>query len=169
MNASPPKTWWARFAQPTLRSSIPASDALFRTTSANRPPSRARRQLFGAVPLRHVDHRLHRSGEFVDVAHIGKIPLRYTAQRLRCDAVEQDQAEIAVLAARRSAGVEFFPAKMERGVGIFPDHIPMRDDVRMLADQRKSLIGVRRQFEEQQRATLSGPRTHRDTRPTARH
>jgi hypothetical protein len=54
-----------------------------------------RRKLFGAVPFRHVDDGLHRRGEFVDVAHIGKVSPGYAAERLRCDAIEQDDAEIA--------------------------------------------------------------------------
>ena len=55
-------------------------------------------------------------------------------------------------------------------VGIFPVHFPMRDDVGGLADQRQSFVGMRRQFEEQQRQALRGPRAdgdigtaHRDT------
>jgi len=49
---------------------------------------------------------------------------------------------------------------MERGVGVFAGHFPMRDDVRMLADQRKPLVGVRCQLEEQQREALRGARAH---------
>src|ERR1700680_5094898 len=116
-------------------------------------PLRGRRKLLGSVAFGHVDDRLHRRGEFVDIAHIGKIPLRYPPERPRRDAIEQDDAEIAVRAAGSLTGVEFFPAKMERGVGIFPGHFPMRDNVWVLADQRQPLVGMRRQFEKQQRET----------------
>ena len=76
-----------------------------------------RRQLLGAVALGHVDDGFHRRGEFIDVADIGEEPLGGTAQRFRRDAVEQNQAEIAVGAAGRLAGVELLPAKIENGVG----------------------------------------------------
>src|ERR1700716_1911196 len=46
-----------------------------------------RGKLFGPVPLGHVDDGLHRCREFVNVTHIGKVPLRYATKRLRCDAV----------------------------------------------------------------------------------
>src|SRR6266576_2786601 len=108
-----------------------------------------RGELFGPVPFRHVDNSLHRSDEFVNITHVGKIPLRCAPQRLRCDTIEQDQAEIAVFPSGCSAGVELFPAKTERGVVVFSGYLPMRDDVRMLADQRESLVGMRRQLEEQ--------------------
>src|ERR1700728_2222235 len=39
------------------------------------------RQLFGPIPLRHVDDGLHRSGQFVDITHVGKIALRGAACR----------------------------------------------------------------------------------------
>src|SRR5882672_4208881 len=64
------------------------------------------RELFGAVAFGHVDDGDHGGGEFVDVADIGEIALGGTAQRFRRDAIEQDQAEIAVLPPRRRAGVE---------------------------------------------------------------
>src|SRR5216684_2853236 len=113
------------------------------------PRPRRRRQLFGSVSLRQVDDGLHRSGEFVDVTHIGKISLRYAAERLRCDAIEQDDAEIAVFTAGRSTGVEFFPAKMECGVGLLSGHFPMRYDFWVFADHREPLVGMRCQLEEQ--------------------
>src|SRR5206468_6417477 len=53
---------------------------------------RRRRQLFGAIALRHVDHGLHRRGEFVDIAHLREIALRDAAERFRRDAVKQDEA-----------------------------------------------------------------------------
>src|SRR5258708_21107449 len=68
------------------------------------------RQLFGAVALGHIDHGGHWCCEFVDVADVGEIPLRYPAKRFGRDAVEQDQAEIRVLAAARRTGFELFPA-----------------------------------------------------------
>ena len=88
--------------------------------------------MFGSVSLRQVDDGLHRSGEFVDVTHFGEISLRYAAERLRCDAIEQDEAEIAVRPARRLAGVEFLPAKVEDRVGLFARDFPLRDDMRVL-------------------------------------
>src|ERR1700675_3120026 len=54
------------------------------TASMWLPPRPCRhRELFGAVALGHVDHRLHRRGEFVDVADIGEIPFRDADERLR--------------------------------------------------------------------------------------
>ncbi len=47
-------------------------------------------------------------------------------------------------------------------VGLLARHFPMRDDVRVLADQRKPLVGMRRQLEEQQRQALRGARADRD-------
>src|SRR6202047_1637157 len=94
-----------------------------RSTLDKLPPRpRRRRQLFGSVSLRQVDDGVHRSGEFVDVTHFGEISLRYAAERLRCDAIEQDEAEIAVFTAGRGTGVEFFPAKMKCGVGLLAGH-----------------------------------------------
>src|SRR5690349_24784631 len=98
---------------------------------ARRPHRRG--ELLGAVALVHVDDSVHRRGELVDVADIGEIALCRAAERLRRDAIEQDQAEIAVGPARRLRGVELLPAEMKRGVGPLARDLPMRDDMRMLA------------------------------------
>src|SRR5260370_22562780 len=90
------------------------------------PRPRRRRQLFGPVSLRQVDDGLHRSGEFVDVTHFGKISLRYAAERFRCDAIEQDDAEIAVFTAGPRPRVGNFPAAIAPGVWVPLPPLPMR-------------------------------------------
>src|SRR5215212_3830012 len=99
-----------------------------------------RRDLLGAVPLGHVDNSLHWRGQLVDVTHIGEVTLRYPAKRLGRDAIEQDQTEVAVWPARRLAGVEFFPAKMKNRIRPLSRHFPLRDDVRVLSNQRQPLV-----------------------------
>src|SRR5205085_11724865 len=101
-----------------------------------------RRDLLGAVPLGHVNNGLHWRGQLVDVTDIGEVALRYAAKRLGRHAIEQDQTEIAVWPARRLAGVEFFPAKMKNRIGPLSRHFPLRDDVRVLPNQRKPLVGM---------------------------
>src|SRR5712671_1339021 len=122
------------------------------------------RELFGAVAFGHVDDGDHGGGEFVDVADIGEIALGGTAQRFRRDAIEQDQAEIAVLPPRRRAGVELLPAEMENRIRLLARYFPVRDDMRVLADEREAFVGMRRQFEKQQRQRLRGARRDRDIR-----
>src|SRR5258708_885463 len=126
-----------RNSAPCSMSMAPKISSPMNRFAPDRLPVRLHRrgELFGPVPFRHVDDGLHRSGEFIHITHIGKIPLRYASKCLRCDAIEQDYAEIAVLPPGRGAGVELFPTKMERRVGILSGHVPMRDDVRVLADQ----------------------------------
>ena len=53
---------------------------------------------------------------------------------------------------------------MENRVGLFAVDLPIRNDVRMLADQRQALVGMRREFEEQQRQRLRGARADGDIR-----
>src|SRR5689334_8658783 len=120
-----------------------------RSSSAQRPDRRGKP--FGAVALVHVDDRFHRRRQFIDVADIGEVTLRGAAERFGRDAVEQDQAEIAIGPACRLRGVEFFPAKIELAIGALARDLPMRDDMRMLADQRQALVGMRGELEEQQR------------------
>ena len=117
-----------------------------------------RGKLSGAVALVHVDDGFHRRDELVDVADVGEVALGGAAQRLRRDAVEQDQAEITVLAPRRLRGVELLPTEMEDRLGLLAGDLPMGDDMRMLADQRQALVGMRGQLEEQQRQALRGAR-----------
>ena len=118
-----------------------------------------RGDLLGAVALVHVDDGLHRRRELVDVADVGEVALGGSAERFRRDAVEQDQAEIAVGAARRLRGVELLPAEMKPVVGLLAGDLPMRDDMRVLADQRQALVGMRGKLEEQQRQALRGARS----------
>src|SRR6202035_5939306 len=83
------------------------------------------RDSFGAVAFAHVDHGYHRRGQLIDIADIGEIALRGATQRLRRDAVEQDEAEIAVRPARRLAGVELLPAEMKNGLGLLSRNFPL--------------------------------------------
>src|SRR5437868_13316062 len=115
------------------------------------PLSHRRGKLFGAVALGHVDHCYHRRGEFVDIADVGEVALGGAAHRLRRDAVEQDEAEITVFPPRCRAGVELLPAKMKNLVRLLAGDFPVGDNVRVLADQRQALVGMRSQLEEQQR------------------
>src|ERR1700761_9250223 len=66
-----------------------------------------RRDLLGAVTLRHVDDRLHRSGQLVHITDIGEVTLRGTSQRLGRYAIEQDETEVTVGPPGRRAGIEF--------------------------------------------------------------
>src|SRR3984893_3626674 len=128
-----------------------------------------RRELLGAIAFVHVDDGLHRRDQLVDVAHLGEIALRGAAERFRGDAVEQDDAEIAVRPARRLGRIELFPAKMKNRVGLLARHFPFHRNVRMLADQRQALVGMRSQLEEQQREALGRTRADGDIGPAHRN
>src|SRR4029450_4951133 len=51
---------------------------------------------------------------------------------------------------------------MEDRLGRFAIDLPVRDDMRMLADQREALVGMRGELEEQERQTLRGARADGD-------
>ena len=53
---------------------------------------------------------------------------------------------------------------MKDRVRLLARDFPVGDDVRVLADQRQALVGMRRQFEEQQRERLRGARADGDIR-----
>lgn len=100
-----------------------------------------------------------------DIADIGEVTLRRAAQRLRRNAIQKNDAEFAVRPAGRRTGVEFFPPEMKHRIRC-STHTPVRDNMRMLSDQRQAFIrGARCQFEKQQRrlcaaralTVISGP------------
>src|SRR5437773_8818401 len=129
-----------RLARPTIY-------ALWKECALPHRPHRCG-NLLRPVALIHVDDGFHRRGEFVDVTHFGEIALRGAAHRFRRYAVEQDEAEITVFPPRGRAGVELLPAKMKDRIRLLARDFPVGDDVRVLADQRQALVGMRRQFEE---------------------
>src|SRR5450631_296602 len=83
------------------------------------------RDSLGTAALGHVDHGIHRRGQLIDITEICEIALRGATQRLRRDAVEQDEAEIAVRPARRLAGVELLPAEMKNRFGLLSRNFPL--------------------------------------------